>query len=254
MADINWCKDMAQKIPPGTEARFFIDKTVSQARGDFRYALERLEVQIKVALSIMDSWKDRPQIGPESLKECEREMDNLHGMEKAKRMLLGYIASRGLSPDAPAAPILLMGPPGVGKSTLAMAAAAGFKRRALPIALGGSVSEEQLFGIDPMYVNAGPGIIVRGFQLFGRNLFFIFDELTKLPTSKPSHMLGQTTMLQIIDPLLGRHFVDRYLEYGLNLTQIPVIATGNTGDELIDPLQDRFQVIELSDYSLDEKK
>ena len=225
-----------------------VDKLAKQPFGSAEASVLRNYLDTCMEMPWGEETKERA-----SVDAARKILDRDHyGLQKVKERILEFIAVRQLNPEAKGQILCLVGPPGVGKTSIALSVAKAMNRKVARLSLGGVRDEADIRGHRKTYIGAMPGRIIEAISRSGSmNPLLVLDEVDKLASDQRGD--PASALLEVLDSEQNSAFRDHYLEIPVDLSRVMFLMTANTTDTIPRPLLDRMEVIELGSYTDEEK-
>ncbi|MDD3150342.1 MAG: endopeptidase La, partial [Candidatus Gastranaerophilales bacterium] len=250
--EVDELRDDVEKMAAPDYVKTKLQKELNKLEGMGIYSSETSVVRTYIDTIMELPWEKRTK-DILDIARARKILDKDHyGLEDVKERILEFLAVKKLSKEPLSSIICLVGPPGVGKTSLARSIARSMNKNFAQVSLGGINDESEIRGHRRTYVGAMPGKIIKAMQdANSKNPLILLDEIEKMI---PSHMGDPTAaMLEVLDPAQNFHFTDHYVDMPFDLSDVFFLTTANSIDKLYKPLKDRIEVIRLAGYTEEEK-
>jgi len=251
--DLNSLKEKMKTIDLPDEVVKILTKEIKKMRN-----MQPSQAEYNVSLNYVDTLLEFPwdtyTRDDLDIESVQKQLDKDHyGLEKVKERIVEYLSVRSLKDDMGGPILCLVGPPGVGKTSLGKSIAHALGRKLNRISLGGVSDESEIRGHRRTYIGAMPGKVAKAFIKLGvNNPLILLDEIDKMARDHKGD--PASAMLEVLDPEQNNSFMDHYFDVPVDLSETLFIATANDMSTIPGPLRDRMEVIELSGYTYDEKE
>ncbi len=253
ITELNQIREKIKKLPLSQEAKQKVEKELNRLEQMPPLSSEAVVSRNYVDWVVSLPW-DKISKDTISLVQAEKLLNKHHfGLKKAKERIIEFLAAKKFSKTMKRSPIMcLVGPPGVGKTSLGKSVADSMGREFIRISLGGIRDEAEIRGHRRTYIGALPGKIIQAIKKAGTmNPVILLDEIDKI--SMDMHGDPSSALLEVLDPEQNKTFVDHFIDIEFDLSNVMFLATANMIDSIPYPLYDRMEIISLSGYTDEEK-
>ena len=250
--EIDELKEKAKKLKAPKKIKERLEKEISKYEAGNQLSPEMTMISSYIDWSLNLPWEKTTE-DEKNLKNVAKKLDETHyGLSLVKERIIEYLAVKQKKKSLRSPILCLVGPPGVGKTTMAKSIAKALNRKQTKISLGGVRDEAEIVGHRRTYVGSLPGLIIQGIKKAGsKNPVFIIDEIDKM--TKDIKGDPASALLEVLDKEQNSSFVDHYIEEEFDLSEVMFIATANYIEQIPNELKDRLEIVDISSYTEYEK-
>ena len=250
--EIDELKEKAKKLKAPKKIKERLEKEISKYEAGNQLSPEMTMISSYIDWLLNLPWEKTTE-DEKDLKNVAKKLDETHyGLSLVKERIIEYLAVKQKKKSLRSPILCLVGPPGVGKTTMAKSIAKALNRKQTKISLGGVRDEAEIVGHRRTYVGSLPGLIIQGIKKAGsKNPVFIIDEIDKM--TKDIKGDPASALLEVLDKEQNFSFVDHYIEEEFDLSEVMFIATANYIEQIPNELKDRLEIVDISSYTEYEK-
>ena len=250
--EIDELKEKAKKLKAPKKIKERLEKEISKYEAGNQLSPEMTMISSYIDWLLNLPWEKTTE-DEKDLKNVAKKLDETHyGLSLVKERIIEYLAVKQKKKSLRSPILCLVGPPGVGKTTMAKSIAKALNRKQTKISLGGVRDEAEIVGHRRTYVGSLPGLIIQGIKKAGsKNSVFIIDEIDKM--TKDIKGDPASALLEVLDKEQNSSFVDHYIEEEFDLSEVMFIATANYIEQIPNELKDRLEIVDISSYTEYEK-
>lgn len=250
--EIDELKEKAKKLKAPKKIKDRLEKEINKYEAGNQLSPEMTMISSYIDWLLNLPWEKTTE-DEKDLKKVAKKLDETHyGLKLVKERIIEYLAVKQKKKSLRSPILCLVGPPGVGKTTMAKSIAKALNRNQTKVSLGGVRDEAEIVGHRRTYVGSLPGLIIQGMKKAGsKNPVFIIDEIDKM--TKDIKGDPASALLEVLDKEQNSSFVDHYIEEEFDLSEVMFIATANYIEQIPNELRDRLEIVDISSYTEYEK-
>lgn len=250
--EIDELKEKAKKLKAPKKIKDRLEKEINKYEAGNQLSPEMTMISSYIDWLLNLPWEKTTE-DEKDLKKVAKKLDETHyGLKLVKERIIEYLAVKQKKKSLRSPILCLVGPPGVGKTTMAKSIAKSLNRNQTKVSLGGVRDEAEIVGHRRTYVGSLPGLIIQGMKKAGsKNPVFIIDEIDKM--TKDIKGDPASALLEVLDKEQNSSFVDHYIEEEFDLSEVMFIATANYIEQIPNELRDRLEIVDISSYTEYEK-